>query len=93
VSEFRRVVELGRHQLAPWLVFRICLTRVEHAGPPLDKIEKTVDGEFPGFGKLVPVKVMDVVDALPELLGRPIGELVTDLGMLVTNRSKTSPLS
>lgn len=87
-AETRRIRGLGDisdAQLAA-LVVRMTLERVEHGGE-LAKIERKVDPEFPGFGKLITTKYMDVLGGVSVSLGRPQGEITNQLGLHVFLRS------
>ena len=87
-AETRRIRGLGDisdAQLAA-LVVRMTLDRVENGGE-LGKIERKVDNEYPGFGKLVIIPYMDVLGGISVQLGRPQGEITNQLGIHVFMRS------
>jgi hypothetical protein len=73
--------------IAPWLIFRLCLESVENGGSDLDKLERSIDGEYPDVGMLLGLKQTEALDDVPRLHGRPVGELITQLGDEVFRRS------
>lgn len=86
-DEVRRMrgLAVSDAQLAA-LVVRICLERVENGGA-LDKLERKVDPDYPGFGKLVTVKYMDLLGNVSIALGRMQGDITNELGNHVFSRS------
>lgn len=71
-----------------WLAFRLTLERIENGGPDL-VFKRARDPEYPDLGGLVPLDVMDILDALPVAIEREPFELVTQLGALAYGRSTT----
>jgi hypothetical protein len=90
-SELRKL-DLGNVGQAAYLAFRLCLARIENGGS-LEKIDRAVDPGHVELGKILSVRCTDVIDALPVALGRPVGDLITDLGVAVLGRcGDTRPL-
>jgi hypothetical protein len=70
-----------------WLVFRLCLVRVEAGGPELEKIDRIADPEYKELGPIVSPKWVDMAAGISVALGRHAGELLDMLGAIVLMRS------
>ena len=72
------------------IVVRMSLIAVTNGGPggeALEKVERKIDPDWPGFGKLVTTDYMNLLGSVSMSANRMKGEIATLLGSIVFTRS------